>query len=140
MTEKHKFAIVTDGTVRNKVIGTAAENIPLKESETVVNIDDRRVYKGWEYDEDADEFTEPEDEPEQESEPEPEPVDRSKISGGTVERIKANRDRVKESLEAEDEPAAVEALQDELDDILDILDVIDLDGEEDEDETDETSD
>ena len=139
MTEKHKFAIVTDGTVRNKVIGTTADNIPLNDNETVVNIDDRRVNKGWQYDEDSDEFSEPEEEAEEESEPDPEPVDRSKISGGTVDRIKANRDRVKKSLEDEDEATAVEALQDELDGILDILDVIDHDDEED-DETDETSD
>ena len=141
MTEKHKFAIVAGGIVRNKVIATAAENIPLKDNEEVVNIDDRRVNKGWEYDADADEFSEPEEELEQESEPEPEPVDRSKISGGTVDRILKNRERVKKSLEDEDEATAVEALRDELDDILDIFDVIDLDDEESEDEdTDETSD
>jgi len=143
MTEKHKYAIIAGGTVRNIVVGNAAENIPLKDNEKAVNIDDRRVNKRWQYDEDTDEFSEPEDEPEEDSEPEPEPVDRSKISGDTVDRIKNNRERVKESLEDEDEPAAVEALQDELDDILDILDVIDLEGEEDEedeDETDETSD
>ena len=129
MTEKHKFAIVADGIVRNKVVGTAAENIPLNDNETVVNIDDRRVNKGWQYDEDADEFSEPEEEAEEESEPDPEPVDRSKISGGTVERIKANREHVKKSLEDEDEMAAVEALQDQLDDILDVLGVIEKDDE-----------
>ena len=131
MTEKHKFAIVADGTVRNKVIGTAADNIPLKDGERVVNIDDRQVNKGWQYDEDADEFSEPEPEEESEPEedPEPEPVDRSKISGDTVDRIKANRERVKKSLEDEDELAAVEALQDQLDDILDVLGVIEKDDE-----------